>query len=170
MKNLLVIGCGAHGRIVAETAALLGYEVAGFADDNAARHGQVIGQWKVLGGWKELAADQYFVAIGKNDQRQAIFNSLVQEGKSVPGLIHPFSYVSPLAQVGFGSVVLAGAVIQAGAVVKENVIVNIGAVIDHDAIVESHAHIAQGAVVASFGRVSSGEVLPAGNVRLRTDR
>jgi sugar O-acyltransferase (sialic acid O-acetyltransferase NeuD family) len=170
MKSLVVVGCGAHGRIVAETASLLGYSVVGFADDNPAKHGQFSGKWKVLGRWNELEANHYFVAIGNNLAREVIFMQLQNLGKSLPILVHPFSYVSPECKIGVGSVLLAGAVVQAGAVIKENVIVNIGAVVDHDSIVEAHAHLAQGAIVGSFGRVASGEILPPGTVRFRSDK
>ena len=97
MKSLLVIGAGAHGRVIAETATLLG-----FADDNPAKNRQPLARWKVIGKWHDLKADDYVVAIGNNQQWEFIFAELQRDGRSLPTLVHPFSCVSPGAQLGAG--------------------------------------------------------------------
>jgi len=169
MKQIVIIGSGAHGRIVAETIGLEGQgRVLGFADDDTAKHGRSIDRWSVLGGWQDIRADGYVIAIGDNAARQRIFEELMAEGRTVVSVVHPRAFVSPAAQVGAGTVVLAGAVISAGANVGRNVIVNIGGLVDHDAVVGDHAHIAPNGTVASFGRVAAGEVLPPGAVRVRS--
>ena len=71
MKSLLVIGAGAHGRVIAETATLLG-----FADDNPAKNRQPLARWTVIGKWHDLKADDYVVAIGNNQQWEFIFAEL----------------------------------------------------------------------------------------------
>lgn len=168
MKRIIIVGSGAHGRIVAETITLVGgFEVMGFCDDDPAKHGRTIDQWKVLGAWRDTHADGYVVAVGDNAARQRIFEDLLVEWLEVITVLHPRAFVSPAAQVGAGTVVLAGAVISAGAQVGRNVIINIGGLVDHDAVVGDHSHIAPNATVASLGRVAAGEILPPGAVRLR---
>lgn len=102
MKSLLVIGGGPHGRDIAETATLLGFQVLGFADDNPAKNRQPLARWKVIGKWHDLKADDYVVAIGNNQQWEFIFAELQRDGRSLPTLVHPFSCVSPGAQLGAG--------------------------------------------------------------------
>ena len=168
MKELLVIGGGGHGRIIAEAVAQTGlYRVIGFGDDDPRKRGVRIDELIVLGPWSHINADAYIVAIGNNEMRRVVFERLVSAQKSVATIIHPRACVSQLATVGLGTVVLAGAVIQAGARLSENVIVNVGVVVDHDAQVGSHAHLAVSSTVVSFGRIASGEVLAPGTVRLR---
>lgn len=167
MKSLIVIGCGGHGRIVAEAAAA-SYRVRGFADDNPARHGVLVDGLPVLGRWQEQEADGFVVAIGDNLARQRVFELVKLSGRSLVTVVASGASVSAHASLGAGTVVLAGAVAQAGAVVGANVLLNVGAVVDHDAVVGDHGHVGLRAVVASFGRVAAGEWLPSGAVRART--
>lgn len=166
MKSLIVIGCGAHGRIVAEAAAA-SHRVLGFADDNAARHATRVDDWPVLGAWVELEADEFIVAIGDNAARARLFSAVRASGRMMAKVVAPGAWVSKRAELGAGTVVLAGAVVQAGARVGVNVLLNAGCVVDHDAVIGDHAHVAPGAVVASFGVVAPSEWLRAGEVRMR---
>lgn len=171
MKSLLIIGCGGHGRVVADLAtALREYQILGFGDDHAAHHGRRIDDLPVLGYWKEIPADAYVVAIGQNQMRRRIFEKLTAAGKYLPTLISPSACVSPRATLGCGTVVLPRAVVQAGAVIGDNVLLNAGAVIDHDAVIGDHAHVGPNATVASFGRVSPEEFLGSGEVRKKGTR
>lgn len=167
MKSLIIIGCGGHGRIVAEAAAA-SHRVLGFADDNAARHGTRVDDWLVLGAWGDLAADAFIVAIGDNAARGRVFAAVQTSGRALATVVAPGAWVSARATLGAGTVVLAGAVVQVGATVGENALLNAGAVVDHDAVIGAHAHVAPGAVVASFGQIAAGEWLPAGAVRIRS--
>lgn len=164
MKSLIVIGCGGHGRIVAEAAAAT-FRVRGFADDNAARHGARVDGLRVLGAWQKLDADAFVVAVGDNAARRRVFEAVRAAGHSLATVVAPGACVSARAGLGAGTVALAGVVVQAGAVVGANVVLNAGAVVDHDAEVGDHAHVGLRAVVVSFGRVAAGEWLPPGGVR-----
>jgi len=169
LTSLVIIGAGAHGRIVAEAAAQTGrFDILGFADDNPALVGTKIGSRLVLGSWAAIAADSYIIAMGNNAVRYSVSEKLQTAGKPVATIISPRAYVSEEAMVGPGSVVLAGAVIQAGARIGGNVIVNAGAVIDHDAVIGDFAHVGANATVSCFGIVASQEFLLHGSVRSRT--
>lgn len=168
MENVLIIGCGRHGRIVAEAVARAGVmRVTGFADDDPGKAGTSIDGVAVVGPWRQAEGVACVVAIGNNATRQKIFAELRAAGRRLVTVISPGAQVSPGASIGVGSVVLAGAVIQAGATLGMNVLVNAGAVVDHDAEVGDHAHVGLNATVASFGKVAAGEWLAPGAVRLK---
>lgn len=167
-KSLLILGSGRHGQIVAEAADLGGeFRVLGFADDDPLKVGRKFGPWETLGGWRDVAADAYIVAVGKNGDRERLFKLLQEAGKNIATVVSPHAVVSNQAEIGAGSVILAGAVVQMGAKIGRNCILNAGAVVDHDAVLEDHCHVAPNATVLSYGRVLSGEILPAGSVRAR---
>ncbi len=170
MRNVLIIGCGRHGRIVAEAINQRGeFQIVGFADDDPAKRGTVIDGVPVLGPWQQCDAPLCFIAIGHNATRRRIFTELVRAGRQAITVISPAAYVSPHAQIGAGTVVLAGAVIQAGARLGENVLVNAGAVVDHDAEVGDDAHLGLNSTVESFAKVAAGEWLAPGAVRLKNE-
>lgn len=168
MRNVLIIGCGRHGRIVAEAITQRGeFRVVGFADDDPAKRGTVLDGVPVVGPWQQSDEPLCFIAIGHNATRRRIFTELLRAGRQLITVISPTAYVSPHAQIGVGSVVLAGAVIQAGATVGEIVLVNAGAVVDHDAVVGDYAHLGLHSTVESFAKVAAGEWLAPGAVRLK---
>lgn len=168
METVLILGCGRHGRIVAETIAHAGkFTVVGFADDDPAKTGTRIDGIPVLGPWRQSAASVCLVAIGHNETRRRICQEVVRAGRRLLTVISPHAYVSPHATIGAGSVVLAGAVIQAGATLGVGVLANAGAVVDHDAEVGDYVHLGLNATVESFAKVASGEWLAPGTVRLK---
>ena len=60
--------------------------------------------------------------------------------------IHPTAYTSD-AQIGPGTVIMAGVIIQPGCRIGKHVILNTGCQLDHDCVIEDFAHIAPGAVL-----------------------
>jgi sugar O-acyltransferase (sialic acid O-acetyltransferase NeuD family) len=167
--RLLVVGAGGHGRSVAEAAELMGsFEVVGFLDDAQSEGAQVLGM-RVLGPAGSMArhrdlCDQAIVAIGYNRVRQDITAQLLQEGFQLATVIHPRSCVSPLAAVGAGSAIMAGAIVGTLARLGYGVIVNCGAVVDHDAVVEDFGHLGVNASMAGGTRLGQGAWMQAGSV------
>ena len=168
MKRVVIVGSGAHGRIVAETIGLLeGLKIAAFGDDDPAKANRRVGGWQVHQDWRAIKADAYVVAIGINTARKRVFTELCESGKELATIVHPRAFVSPEATIEAGTVVLANSVISLGARIGRNVIINVGGVVDHDAEVMDHAHVGQNATIASFGRVDPLEHVLPGTVRLR---
>lgn len=151
--KLLIIGAGGHGQSVVEAAELSGqFEVVGFVDDALAVGALVLG-YPVLGSAVDLTAyvsvcDQVLVAVGNNALRARLVDRLVQAGLSLATVVHPQAMVSPRAQVGAGSAVMAGAIVGTEAQLGLGSIVNCGAVVDHHARVEDFGHLGVGACMA----------------------
>lgn len=62
-------------------------------------------------------------------------------------VIHDRAWVSPTAQLGPGTVILAGAIVNSGARVGPHAIINTAAVVEHDVTVGAFTHVCPGAVV-----------------------
>lgn len=153
-RNVVIIGAGGHGRVVADTIVLCGDKVVGFLDDNA----QSDEYMKIIG--KNTDAHKYcdgetyiFVAIGNCKVRKAIMESL-PDAKWYTA-IHPSAVVSPSAKIGEGSCVLPNAVVNNSAVIGKGVVVNTGATVDHDNVIGDYSLLACGVHLA--GTVSVGE-------------
>ena len=164
MSKLLILGAGGYGKTVADVARQLNcYDSVAFLDDG--REGA-----DILGGCEDVfsmaGADVHaYPAFGNNALRMKWMERLTAAGIPVPSLVHPRAYVSPLASLGAGTVVLPMAVVNTGVAVGNGCIINIGALVDHDTVIEEGVHLAPGAVVkaenriAAFSKINSGEVI-----------
>ena len=171
LKKLIIIGAGAHAKVILEAALQQGaYEVLGFCVDAKPIGERVFGEYAVVSDAQlnALSGDlnvHFVVAIGDNEARKRLFE--IAKNKFTPAtIIHPRAYVSPKSCVASGSVVLAGAVINTSASVGINSIVNLGVLVDHDSVIGDHVHLSPGTVVGSYASVPDfyltalGQVIP----------
>ena len=153
MTALRIIGAGGHGKVAADTAAALGYADIAFLDrswpDRTSN-----GAWPII-GLPDAAADMLrFCAVGDNAARARLWDTLDLEG--APCLVHPFTSVSPQAQIGAGTLIAPGAVVNVDATIGRGVILNTGCSVDHDCVLGDFVHISPGARLAANVRVGAG--------------
>lgn len=152
-KKLIIIGAGGHGRVCAEAASLSGYKEIAFLDDKNVEELPVVG---TLNDIEKYTGEYcFFVAIGDNSLRKKILKNVKELGGELTSIIHPFSNVSKSAEIGEGTVIMAGAVINPGARICRGVIVNTCSSVDHDCVLKDFCHIGVGAHLA--GTVIVGE-------------
>lgn len=99
-------------------------------------------------------------AIGRIQDRVAIFEHLDGHGFDLPVLVDPDAYVAPSAELAAGAQVFATAAVCSAARIGRGVIVNTGAIVSHDCVIGDHSHIAPGAILA--GEVEVGEATLVG--------
>ncbi|WJM96280.1 acetyltransferase [Pseudomonas defluvii] len=156
MKKLAVLGASGHGKVVADTAECCGWTSIEFFDDSLAGHNN--GFWPIVGDTPSLLArladfDGVIVAIGDNRIRHAKLLVLHAAGARLVSLIHPAASVSRYAFVGEGSVVFAGAVVNADARLGWGAILNTGCSVDHDCLLGACVHISPGSHLAGGVKV-----------------
>lgn len=165
-KNLMVIGAGGHGRVVADVAARSGkFQQIVFLDD--AQPNQEL-PYPYLGkcDMAENYLDQYemVVAIGNGEVRQKIMRVLADKGACFATIVAPDAIVASDVQIGAGTVVFSGVVINTGASIGQGVIVNTASSIDHDCMVGDFCHIAVGARLCGTVRLAPQVWVGAGAV------
>lgn len=168
MKNkLLILGAGGHAKVVADMARLNGYtEIAFLADRMPANVGT---ECHVLGACMDFVrypeAD-IIVAIGDADARGRLVQQCLQAGRCVVTLVHPQAVVAQDVQLGAGTVVMAGAVINPASRVGKGCIINTGATVDHDNRIADYVHLSPGVHLAGTVEVGDYAWLGVGaNVR-----
>lgn len=155
-RDVVIIGAGGHGKVIADIVLQSGDRVLGFLDDNAGHLASVAGI-PILGricDYSKYKDAQFVIAIGNSAVRQSIANEL--RDVCWYTAIHPAAVISPLAvNIGEGSVVMANAVVNPGTTIGRHCIINTAAVVEHDNGIGDFCHISVGAKLA--GTVMVGE-------------
>jgi sugar O-acyltransferase (sialic acid O-acetyltransferase NeuD family) len=153
VNTLKIIGAGGHGKVVADIAALSGYTEVSFFDQKWPVLTRV-GTWDIIAGIDNFQDDGCsFCAIGNNTVRQQLSEQYL--GSGAPILAHPQTVIASSAELGAGTLIVAGAIINPFATVGCGVIVNTASSIDHDCQIGDFSHISPGARLA--GNVSIGK-------------
>lgn len=162
MSEVVVMGAGGHAKVVISTLQAAGHTVvAAYADDEARWGCEILGVpvRGPLAAAGEAGVASGVIAIGCNETRKKVARVVNLRWLTV---VHPAAWVAPDAQLGEGTVVLAGAIVQPGCVVGRHVIINTAATIDHDCVIKDCAHIAPGVHLAGNVRVGEGAFLGIG--------
>jgi sugar O-acyltransferase (sialic acid O-acetyltransferase NeuD family) len=163
--RVLIIGASGHGRVVVDIieSQAESFRIIGVAD-RALVAGDAFMGHAVLGRDDEVAAirertpfDAAVVAIGDNWTRGRVVEAAERQ---VPGLqwivaVHPSAVVGRDVQVGEGTVVMAGAVINPCTRIGRHCIIYTAATVDHDSDIGDFASLAPG--VHQGGTVRVGE-------------
>lgn len=144
MKNVVIIGAGGHGKVVADIVRASGDNFVGFLDD-ASKPG-VIGRVSDANKYPDA---EFIIAIGNADIRKRISGADVKWYTA----IHPTAVISPSAKIGVGTVVMPNSVINAGAKVGKHCIVNTGAIVEHDNELGDYVHVSVGAKLGGTVKV-----------------
>jgi sugar O-acyltransferase (sialic acid O-acetyltransferase NeuD family) len=161
-RRILVYGAGGHGKVVADIFICRGEgEFAGFVDDREHLWGNKVIGLPVLGNGEWLREEALHLriavafGIGDNRSRQLLADRCSQCGIEILTLIHPAATVSPSAQLGRGTVVMAGAIVNPDARVGAGVIVNTGSVVEHDVEIGDYAHVAPNSTMGGASRLGA---------------
>lgn len=147
---MYLFGASGHGKVIAEIAEQNQLKIDAFIDNN--RNLNKILNYKVLHEIPNQLG-KMTIAIGNNTIRKKIANEMVQF--EFVTLIHPKATTSTSASIKEGSVVMAGATINAETVIGKHCIINTNASIDHECIISDFVHISPN--VALAGNVQVGE-------------
>src|SRR5699024_1243033 len=121
------------------------YRIGGFYDDDAAKRGDIhYAGVPIRGDWntfmQDLSADPTahgFIAIGNNAVRTRLSQKVLAPGHSLATIVDPTAILAPTVQIGHGSLVVAGAVVNADTLIGPYCIVNTAACIDHDCVIHA---------------------------------
>lgn len=157
-KEVIIIGAGGHGKVIADIVFKSGDNFKGFLDDDLSKE-YVIG--KIIDCKKYQ--DCYFViGIGNNKVRETI----AQEYNFLKfySAIHPTAVIANDVNIGNGSVIMPNAVINANSKIGNHCIINTASVVEHDCVIDDFAHISPNATLCGTVRIGRETHIGAGAV------
>lgn len=154
-------GSGGHARACIDVIEIEGrFKIVGLIGRDEEVGSRILG-YPVLGGDADLDRlrtenAHALIAVGQiktPESRMRLFEMARRSGYELPVIISPRAHVSRHAQVGAGTIVMHGAVVNAGAAVGCNCIINSQSLVEHDAVIGDHCHVATAAAINSGVRV-----------------
>lgn len=170
VKPLILIGGGGHCRSVIEVAESQGYTIKGVIDLPEFL-GQKVLSTEVIGSDDDIAKYvdecEFIVTLGFikcPTLRIKLHNRIEEAGGKLATVIAATAHVSKYVEIGAGTVVLHGAMINAGAKIGKGCIINTLSNIEHDAVIGDYCHISTGVMVNGDCKVGENTFLGSQSV------
>lgn len=168
----VILGGGGHARVLIDSLQTSGLTTPyAILDPDRSRWGQelqgvpILGDDDLLSELVNRGVNCFVVGLGStgdNRPRQRLFELGLSYNLKSLTVIHPTAICSRWSNVGPGSQLFPGSIVNAGATLGVNVIVNSGAIVEHGCELGDHVHVATGARLASTVRVGAGAHIGAG--------
>lgn len=170
IRSFLILGAGGHAQVVADILLRMRdagepVSIIGFLDDDQTLTGKFFLGLPVLGTLADrvhIAHDFLIVAVGDNRTRAKIFQHCRREGSKFGLAKHPMAVMAQDVQVGDGSMICAGVVVNPQTTIGVNAILNTGCTVDHHSCLADHVHIAPGANMGGEVHVGEGALVGIG--------
>ena len=171
-QSLILIGAGGHARSCIDVIEQEGkFKIIGIVGLESELGLQVNG-YEVIATDKDLStliskAQFALIALGQissPDARVSLYQQVSKAGFDLANVVSPTAYVSPSAQIGNGTIVMHGAIINAGVKVGSNCIINSRALLEHDTQVLDNCHISTGAILNGGVLVEEGCFIGSGTI------
>ena len=155
MDKILLIGAGGHARSCIDVLEEENqFEIAGLIEKGESIPNESL-SYPVIGTDDDLKVlrQQYknaLITVGQIKSpkiRIKLYQLLKELDFTLPVIVSSQAYVSKHAQIGEGSIIMHGVIINANAKIGNNCIINNRALIEHDAVIGDHCHIATGAII-----------------------
>lgn len=164
MKDkIILIGAGGHGLVVADIAKLNGYKEIVFLDDdlNKTYHYSIIDKIANAVNYSDY---DFFVSIGNNKVRKKIMEWLCLHNLTVTSLVHPAATIAEDVEMGYGCVVMAGAIINSYTKIGNGVIINTGSTVDHENCIGDYVHLSPGCHLSGQVKIQTETWLGTGTI------
>ena len=154
-KNLAIIGCGGHSKVVTEIAESIGFKKIFYIDKFMQK--KYFLNREVNPKLIENYDEYIFVALGENYKRERVFKEFQNNytKSQIVSLIHPSAQVSKNCFVDIGSVVMPLCIVNSSSKIGKGVILNSNTVVEHDNFIMDFSSLAPS--VTTGGNVFVGE-------------
>ena len=172
MDKILLIGSGGHTRSCIDVIETTNkFEIVGLVEKEGCTTGGNLG-YPIIGTDNDLTdlRQQYsnaLITVGQIKSpttRIKLYQLLKELDFTLPAIISPKAYISKHAQIGEGSIIMHGSIINVNVKIGKNCIINNKSLIEHDVVIGDHCHIATGAIINGENFVGNETFIGSGAV------
>ena len=174
------MGSGGHAKVVLHLIQEMDNIVQFITDTDTSKYGESILGVKVAGGdelLKEIPPNTVDLAMGLGvgsentklilhlRKRFGIYKDLSEYGFFFPSLVHPNSWIARGCNIGEGTQVFAGSIIQPDCSIGDLAIINTKVSVDHDSVIGKSVHLAPGVTcggsveIGAYAHISIGATI-----------
>lgn len=168
-KGLILIGGGGHAKACADVInTTKKFNIIGYTDTKKSKEMSAynyLGTDDVL--VDHLKKSSFIVAIGQiksYTKREEIFNYLKENNANIISVESINSYVSTGSNIGIGTIIMHGSIVQVDVEIGENCIINDKALIEHDVTIGDNCHISTGSIINGNVTIGNGVFIGSGAV------
>lgn len=168
-EDIVIIGGGGHAKAcidVVQSTDL--YNIIGYVDKEPKLDTKFnisyLGTDDILD--KYIPDCSFLIGVGqiKNPQpRVDIFEKMLKKGAKFPAIVSALAYVSKYAEIGTGTIIMHGAILQANVKVGNNCIINDRSLLEHDVIVGDYCHISTSATLNGDVEIGANTFIGSGS-------
>lgn len=160
-NNTYLYGASGHCKVILDILEKNNISVTAIFDDNSQTTSILGNRVNNTSEFSIQNTDNLLISIGNNLVRKKISSKI--NARYIKA-IHPKSIVSPFSEIGVGTVVMAGAIINSDAFIGKHCIINSGAVVEHDCKLNDFTHISPNAALAGGVEIGEGTQVGIGAV------
>ena len=157
-NNVILYGAGGHCKVVIDILEAVGIGIECVVDDDPLTSNLL--NYPLLKAGTKF--DQAIITIGYCQIRRKIASSITVN--DFVTVIHPSAIVSPHSEIGEGTVIMHGAIIQSCAKIGAHCIINTKSSVDHDVNLHDYVHVAPGSTICGGAEIGECTWLGAGSV------
>ena len=156
---MILIGASGHAKVIIDILEKSGIEVNFLVDANTGIQ-NLLGYRVIPENELKVEKEHEFIlSIGANEIRKRI----AEEKKLNYGwAIHPSTILADDVTIDFGTVTMAGSIINSSTSIGKHCIINTGATVDHDCVLEDYVHISPNTTLCGSVKVGEGAHVGAG--------
>ena len=155
MKNCVIVGAGAYGRVYAQYLSEE-YKILGFFDNHPNLKGKEVNGIPILGNIdlihdfiKDIKDTAIFVPLGDNKIRVSLLKQFMDLGYNLPSYIHKNSHIHESVKIGRAVYVLCGVNIMPFTVIGDFVMISVGVSIAHHTQINEGCFFSMGTTIGA---------------------
>lgn len=167
-NKIVIIGCGGHGKKMAEISTQLNLNLIGFLSNINKKNDEIDGV-KIIGYLDDFINDvnlndcNYHIGIGDNFTRYEIDQKLKPYRKRKT-LISRHSIISDNSIIGEGCSINHGVIIQINVNIGDSAIIDTGSIIEHDCKIGNYVNIHPGSTLCGNVEIMDNSIIGAGSI------